>query len=93
MASDIANLPNILNPVAVKKLVEQRIMEDQPAFDLQSFICQDKLIETIVWCKSSGSPVLAGVPFVNALADELRVNVSWFVKEGQVINNGKTCMV
>lgn len=93
MTTDITNLPNILNPVAVKHIVQQWIIEDQPAFDLQSLVCQDKSIETIVWCKSSGSPLLAGVPFVNALANELGVEVIWFVKEGQVINKGKTCMV
>lgn len=93
MATDIGNLPNILNPVAVKKLVQEWIMEDQPAFDIQSLVCQDKSIETIVWCKSSGSPVLAGVPFVNALASELGVAVTWFVQEGQVMSKGKTCMV
>ena len=93
MAARTSDLPNILNPVHVKQLVHQWIMEDQPAFDLQSLVCQDKSVETIVWCKSSGSPILSGVPFVNALAQELGVTIAWFVKEGEPITKGKTCMI
>lgn len=93
MAARTSDLPNILNPVQIKQLVHQWIMEDQPAFDLQSLVCQDKSVETIVWCKSPGSPILAGVPFVNVLAQELGVTITWFVKEGEPITKGKTCMV
>jgi nicotinate-nucleotide pyrophosphorylase (carboxylating) len=74
-------LGGILNPVQVRKLIRHWLQEDQPAFDMQSLACSGKSVEAIIFCKTNDA-ILAGVPFVNAIANELQVQVTWYCAEG-----------
>lgn len=78
------SLDGILNQVQVRKLSRVWLQEDQPAFDLQSLACSGKSVEAVIFCKTSDS-VLAGVPFVDAIANELAVQVTWYCAEGQTM--------
>ena len=82
MARATASLEGILNTVQVRKLTRTWLIEDQPAFDLQSLACSGKSIEAVIVCKTN-SAVLAGVPFVDAIAQELSVQLTWYCSEGE----------
>ena len=84
-------LQNILNPVQLRQLAQSWLLEDQSGFDLQAVVCDGKSIEAIVWCKTEGS-ILAGVPFVDAIAKELGVIVIWYTSEG-VVMPAKTALL
>lgn len=74
-------LHQILNPVVLRDLARSWIREDLSSFDLQGLAAGDKEIVATIYCKSSG--VLAGVPFLNAIFDELKCTPNWFYKEGE----------
>lgn len=78
------SLDGILNTVHVRKLTRAWLLEDQPAFDLQSLVCCGKSLEAVIICKTSDA-ILAGVPFVDAIAAELAVQVTWYCAEGRQI--------
>ena len=77
-------LQNVLNPVQLRHLAQSWLIEDQSGFDLQALVCDGKHVEAIVWCKTKDG-ILAGVPFVEAIAKELGVTVVWYCVEGVVM--------
>lgn len=79
-----AKLPGILNPVHLRKLSRSWILEDQPAFDMQALACDCDFAEAVITCKTD-SAILAGVPFVEAVARELSVDVEWLCHEGSLM--------
>ena len=80
-AANVSHLEGILNPVLVRKLIRGWLIEDQSAFDMQALACSGKCVEAIIFCRTNDA-VLAGVPFVNAIAHELGVDVTWYSPEG-----------
>ncbi|XP_054154909.1 nicotinate-nucleotide pyrophosphorylase [carboxylating]-like [Oppia nitens] len=79
---------NILNPIQLKELAKSWINEDLSSFDMQALVCDDKEVRAVILCKSDG--VLAGVPFANAIFNELDCRVNWLTKEGDNISlNGQ----
>lgn len=79
-------LQNVLNPVQLRHLAQSWVIEDQSGFDLQALVCDGKFVEAIVWCKTTGG-ILAGVPFVEAIAKELGVTIIWYCEEGLTMPN------
>lgn len=80
----MSGLQSILNPILVKQLVNDWLIEDQPAFDLQSLACCGKRVEAVIDCKTPGA-LLAGVPFVDTIAQQLDVQIQWDCAEGDVM--------
>ena len=78
------NLQSILNPIVVKKVVSDWLIEDQPAFDLQSLACSGKRVQAVIDCKTPNA-LLAGVPFVDTIAQQLDVQVEWNCSEGEIM--------
>ena len=75
---DFSNLiPNI------SEKIEQWIQEDIPAFDIGGFVVGSSKKKAILYCKSAG--IIAGVPFVTQIFEKLQCNITWLVKEGDLI--------
>ncbi|XP_030065679.1 nicotinate-nucleotide pyrophosphorylase [carboxylating] [Microcaecilia unicolor] len=73
-------LCHVLHPVALKKLAQDWLQEDTPGFDHAGYVVGDKEKTAVLLCKSTG--VLAGVPFFNAVFEELDCRVEWLQSEG-----------
>lgn len=74
------NFAHLLNPITVQRHVQKWLQEDLPAFDYGGFVVGDKQEQAILLCKSQG--VLAGMPFFNAVFEELGCTVEWSYPEG-----------
>ncbi|XP_038059951.1 nicotinate-nucleotide pyrophosphorylase [carboxylating]-like isoform X3 [Patiria miniata] len=74
------DIPNVLHPTAVEEAVKRWLLEDTPSFDHAGFVVGDLEETAVIMCKSPG--VLAGVPFVDAVFNELDCWVQWKYREG-----------
>lgn len=83
----MTTLHHILNPIILQEQARIWIKEDLPHFDLQGFVCGDAPVVSKIFCKSPG--VLAGVPFVNAVLQELQCTPNWFCMEGEWLDTSK----
>lgn len=72
-----------LLPASWKTAVTAWLQEDCPSFDWGGFVVGDAARTATLWCKSDG--VLAGVPFVDAVFEQLGCRVEWFFPEGAVL--------
>ncbi|XP_006004856.1 nicotinate-nucleotide pyrophosphorylase [carboxylating] [Latimeria chalumnae] len=73
-------LSHLLHPVTLKKLAQDWLLEDTPAFDYGGFVVGEQEETAYLLCKSPG--VLAGAPFFDAIFRELDCQVEWFHPEG-----------
>lgn len=80
----MAGISPILNPIILKECARNWLKEDSPNFDLQAIIAGEQRVNAKIFCKSSG--VLAGIPFVNAVIQELECFVDWSYDEGQYLD-------
>lgn len=64
-----------LNPIIVRQLVESWLVEDAPGLDFAGVVVGDAACEAVLFAKSMG--VLAGVPFFNAVFQQLQCTVEW----------------
>ncbi|CAH1232070.1 QPRT [Branchiostoma lanceolatum] len=71
-------LSHLIHPVTVKKMVRRWLEEDTPSFDYGGFVVGEREEAAVLLCKSAG--VLAGVPFFNAIFEELGCTVDWQVR-------------
>ncbi|XP_066295754.1 nicotinate-nucleotide pyrophosphorylase [carboxylating]-like [Branchiostoma lanceolatum] len=76
-------LSHLIHPVTVKKMVRRWLEEDTPSFDYGGFVVGEREESAVLLCKSAG--VLAGVPFFNAIFEELGCTVDWQVPEGTLL--------
>ena len=67
-------LSHLLHPSRVRELVCDWLKEDTPAFDYGGFVVGDKHEYASLVCKGKG--VLAGVPFLEAVFNELDCSVT-----------------
>jgi len=74
-----------LLPVGWKKLITGWLADDAPNFDIGGFVVGDKKEEAFLLGKSSG--ILAGVPFFQAVFDELGCEIEWLKEEGDAIES------
>ena len=87
MASDTHRqyISHILPPTSLQNLAKQWLAEDIPSFDIAACVVGDKPEECVLLCKSPG--ILCGVPFFDAVFQELNCMVTWLVEEGTHIEN------
>lgn len=78
-----SDFASILNPVAVKGLVQAWLKEDIPSFDFGGIVVGDKMEQAVIICKKDG--VISGFPFINEVFKELNCEISWLVNEGDRI--------
>lgn len=72
-----------LLPPSYKKEVLQWVQDDCPSFDIGGFVVGDKIEKGLLYCKSDC--VLAGVPFANAIFEDLGLEYTWHFEEGTKI--------
>lgn len=75
---------SLLNPAVLQELAQRWLREDQPSLDIGLYVVGEADCTAYLWCKSPG--VLAGVPFVNALAAQLDCDIKWLRNEGEWLN-------
>lgn len=88
-------MPNYaaLLPPSWKTQVSAWLAEDCPAFDWGGFVVGDAPRTAHLLAKAPG--ILAGVPFFNAVFDQLGCTIEWKFKEGDAIqlHGGKRVVV
>ena len=72
-----------LLPPHYHQLVRSWLQEDIPSFDYGGYVVGTGQREAVLLCKSPG--ILCGVPFFNAVFEELGCGVEWFYSEGNVL--------
>ncbi|RWS30564.1 Nicotinate-nucleotide pyrophosphorylase-like [carboxylating] [Leptotrombidium deliense] len=87
----MSSFSNILNPVILKELANAWIKEDLPNFDLGAALAADEEVVAKIYCKSDG--VLAGIPFANAVFNELNCSPNWCFNEGEHLKGTPTTEV
>ncbi|KAI6652281.1 Nicotinate-nucleotide pyrophosphorylase -like isoform X1 [Oopsacas minuta] len=88
MASQLSIAPyisHIIPPTTLQGIAKQWLAEDVPSFDIAACVVGDKPEECVLLCKSPG--VLCGVPFFNAVFQQLNCDVTWFIAEGTYIDD------
>ncbi|WFD20421.1 nicotinate-nucleotide diphosphorylase (carboxylating) [Malassezia caprae] len=75
-----------LLPPSWKAIVTAWLDEDCPSFDWGGFVVGDAPRTATLWCKAEG--VLAGVPFVDAVFEQLQCSVQWHYAEGTYLRAG-----
>ena len=80
-----SNLRLLLHPVSVRKLVCQWLEQDTPSFDYGGFVVGEAEETALLLCKSQG--ILAGVPFFDAIFEELGCKVEWLYNEGSEVSS------
>eukprot|EP00914_Ancora_sagittata_P031817 GHVO01064508.1.p1 GENE.GHVO01064508.1~~GHVO01064508.1.p1 ORF type:complete len:307 (+),score=22.54 GHVO01064508.1:257-1177(+) len=76
--------PHLLHPIRVQELVREWLKEDTPSFDYGGFVVGEKEESAVLLCKSPG--VVSGIPFFNAVFEELNCQVKWVHTEGTFID-------
>ncbi|XP_076823444.1 nicotinate-nucleotide pyrophosphorylase [carboxylating]-like [Clavelina lepadiformis] len=74
------NVSNILPDEKVKSLVQSWLAEDTPNFDYGGLVVGHKMETAELLIKSPG--IVAGVPFFDAVFQQLGCEVKWLCKEG-----------
>ena len=77
--TDVYNYSHLL-PAHFRDLTHSWLQEDTPSFDYGGFVVGTQPGEAVLLCKSPG--ILCGVPFFNAIFDELGCSVEWLYTEG-----------
>ncbi|XP_035224739.1 nicotinate-nucleotide pyrophosphorylase [carboxylating]-like [Stegodyphus dumicola] len=72
---------NILHPLRLRDLARQWLLEDTSNFNIGNSIIGDSENEFTIYMKSPG--ILAGIPFVNAVFNELDLTPQWLHREGE----------
>jgi len=72
----------------LKHKVREWLQEDIPSFDYGGAVVGDKPEQAVLLGKAKG--VLAGVPFFNAIFEELGCSVTWNAKEGEEFDPNTT---
>ena len=79
----MTNFAHLL-PSSFEKEVIQWLQDDCPSFDIGGFVVGEKEEVAKLYCKENG--VLAGVPFVDAIARHLNLICRWNYEEGTYID-------
>lgn len=74
----------ILHPLRLQSMAREWLLEDSGAFDYGGGVVGDRRCEFTIYQKGRG--LLAGVPFANAVFQELSVRPMWLRKEGELID-------
>lgn len=74
---------HLLLPMHFKEDVKEYLKQDMPIHDIGAFVVGDKQMVGRLLAKTDG--VLAGVPYFNAVFEELGCTVEWHFNEGDVV--------
>ena len=88
MADECSAFAPLLHPVSLRQHIQHWLAEDSPSFDYGGFVVGETEETAILLCKSRG--VLAGVPFFDAIFEELGCKVEWLFREGEQIQPATT---
>lgn len=80
--SEVCDYTHLL-PAHYRDLTHSWLREDVPSFDYGGFVVGNKPEEAVLLCKSPG--ILCGVPFFNAIFEELDCKVEWLYTEGSLL--------
>lgn len=83
MANERNEFAFLLHPLTLHQHVQHWLAEDTPSFDYGGFVVGETEETAAVLCKSKG--VLAGLPFFDAIFDELGCKVEWMFCEGMLV--------
>jgi len=72
-----------LLPPSWRKCIVQWLADDAPTFDVGGFVVGDKPEEAWLLGKTGG--VVAGLPFFQAVFEELGCTVEWLIEEGSTV--------
>jgi len=72
-----------LLPPTFKNDVSRWLSADCPTTDIGGYVVGEKLEKALLFCKSSG--VIAGIPFAQAVFDEMDLDVEWLYSEGDEV--------
>jgi len=75
-------LANILPPFW-KDIIKGYLRDDAPTFDIGGYVVGDSMEMAKLLCKTSS--ILAGIPFFNAVFEELNCTIEWNYTEGTYI--------
>lgn len=82
-----------LLPPSFRTLVSAFLAEDTPSFDIGGFVVGESPVDAALLLKGGpasaaavGGVVLAGIPFFNAVFEELGCRVEWHFVEGDVVS-------
>ena len=75
-----------------RQTIKTWLAEDIPTFDFGGLVVGDKIEVAYMYGKTTG--ILAGVPFADAVFEEVGCTVEWMMKEGELVDtaaaeNGK----
>ncbi|XP_068747115.1 nicotinate-nucleotide pyrophosphorylase [carboxylating]-like isoform X2 [Montipora capricornis] len=88
MADECSAFAPLLHPVSLRQHIQHWLAEDSPSFDYGGFVVGETEETAILLCKSRG--VLAGIPFFDAIFEELGCKVEWLFPEGEQIQPATT---
>lgn len=83
LTMDIPTNVATLLPPTWKAVVREWLAQDVPTFDVGGAVVGDAPAEAALLCKTS--TILAGVPFFDAVFEELSCTVAWHYKEGDKV--------
>jgi nicotinate-nucleotide pyrophosphorylase (carboxylating) len=72
-----------LLPPFWRDIIRQYLRDDCPSFDVQGYVVGEKIEEAVLYCKNPC--IVSGVPFFNAVFEELGCEVSWNIEEGSEV--------
>lgn len=81
--STSVSLCHLLSPASARELVRLWLREDIPSFDCAGVVVGDGPETAALLCKSPGH--LCGVPFFDAVFEELGCSVQWNYEEGDAV--------
>ena len=77
---------HLLPPSILTPLVSGYLSEDCPTYDIGGYVVGDAPASARLLCKTSGTIVLAGVPFFDEVFRQLGCSVTWDKGEGEEIS-------
>ncbi|KAG8199834.1 hypothetical protein JTE90_000921 [Oedothorax gibbosus] len=75
---------HILHPLRLQTMAREWLLEDSGTFDYGGGVVGDRRCEFTIYQKTRG--LLAGIPFANAVFQELSVRPMWLRKEGELLD-------
>jgi hypothetical protein len=88
-AEERVDFASLLPPGRLQALVQQWLHDDIPTFDVGGLVVGAVPRTAFLWMKSSG--IVAGIPIVDAVFQQLHCQVTWHVREGESIRVSADC--
>ena len=79
-----SQLQALLPQANLKETVKIWLKEDIPSFDFGGYVVGEREETAVLLCKSPG--ILCGIPFVEAIFQELNCQINWLYPEGTLLS-------